>query len=205
MRNIKSVAAAVLAAHIKERIPVLQHVHSVWAEPEEANAYPCAVIVLRRSAYEPNQAGEVLDRDDGVVVTLGRWSATFELRLYATTPTQRGDLEQAVIDLFMEAEGLPGVIPLPLPNLFVSGAPTVYQPVVAFDITSAEWREEMAFAKKRFSFIDVDASLPVLALRNAPNIEQLVSALASQPAESPATMASEEVEIDEDGTIGPPT
>lgn len=198
-------AADLLADYIGRKIPEFKHIHSVLAEPEEINAYPCAVISASQSslAFHPEQERSELETgDDSEVVCVGNWTGTFEVRIHETTPAGRDALEARVTELFLEREGAPGTLVLESPPLVVQGVGTLYRAPIAYDIVESEWREELAFSKKRFAFIDVEVVLPALMHRqDRPRIQQLILAVSNDLDAVITDPSVTQYEVSEDGDL----
>lgn len=175
--NLKRAAAKALAAHLEAAIPALAgKVHTVSAEPEEYAAYPSLYILPGKMTPELLGEEEVDDSaEDTLLVEIGDWTGTWELRIPGKTPLEREELEQQVLDAFFAREGAGALIEVSIQRVVAGGVTTQHTATASFGIDASEWSEEFSFSKKRFSFLDVSAEIPILVLRtNIPTINELI-------------------------------
>lgn len=199
--NLKRQVAKQLAAYLEAQVPELAgKVHTVHAEPETYAAYPSLYILPGRSTPDWSQERDADDTLPGkLLVELGAWTGTWELRIPGKTPYEREELEQKVLDAFLQREGTPGLVVVEVANVVVGGVTTTHTARAGCSLDSAEWNEEMSFEKKRFSFLDVSVEYPILALRSdVPTIEVLDLA---ENGDLDSDVVEETVEIESDGTI----
>jgi hypothetical protein len=144
-------------------------------------------------------SGGTRSTDTGKVLEeVGEFLGTFEIRLYATSPAKREELEQDVIDLFMSSAHRPGIILGQTGNLTIQGAATLYSAPIAFSLEETEWREEFAWENRRFSFLDVRVEFPALVLQDAYTIKSLRTAITQDLG---SDVPDEVVEVQDDGSI----
>lgn len=202
--NIKRITAQVLASYLSANIPDLAgKVHTVAPGPEEKATFPCATVlatgVMEFEAHNETDVWWDAVVDSGKVLEeVGEFLGTFEIRLYATSPAKREELEQDVIDLFMASPHRPGIIMQSTGNLTVMGAATLYSAPIAFSLDETEWREEFAWENRRFSFLDVRVEFPALVLQDAYTINSLRTAITQDLG---SDVPDEVVEVQDDGSI----
>lgn len=142
---------------------------------------PALVIVPRSLTFTPWQDSEVLDCDDPAAVNnslvhVGDFEGTFEFRLYTGTQYDRGELEQKILDQFMADQ--PGQTVALSSPVVLGGVTTLYPALIVARLEDEEWREELAFAKKRYAFLDASVSFPALSMRTVATIEEIELAIA---------------------------
>lgn len=201
--NLKRIAAQTFATWLVGKVPSLSgKIHTAQEGPNERAAFPCVSILMRSMTFDPAQADELWwneDTDDGkLLMNVGCFSGTCEVRVYAKSVAERESLEQQILHALMAEPMSPGVVSLQTPEVTVNSLVTLYQAPVAFCLDDAEWREEFAFENRRFSFIDLDAMFPALVTRDAYTIETLVTALNH---DIDSDIPDEQVSINEDGDI----
>lgn len=174
------------------------------ADAGRTQGWPSLVIDPRRMAYHPDQAEEVFEPSPGaVVMNVGRHEGPVQLRLGAATPFERYELEQRVLDLFLETPLHPGV-------LFsqVTACANLGPFTAAWELDEDEWGDEKAFSQEFYSDMTVLGIIPALVTRReAYTIQQLLLGInyTQTPTDgSPPAFTSSEVEVvqvNEDGTI----
>jgi hypothetical protein len=77
--------------------------------------------------------------------------------------------------------------------------------VISFSLEEESWTEELAFSKKRDSFLNLNAWYPVLVNRSSTyTIDQLVLAFTEDlTTTDPTQIAVEEVQVNDDGSLTP--
>ena len=171
-----------------------------WEEPQ---VFPLLRIVpSEKFNFEPWQEEELDDTQPGLLLLeVGSFSGSVELRVCARTKKERELIEDAVQNVLFQREGAPGVLVAQTADLNVGGYATAYSAPVALVFNDEEWREEMVFAKKRYSFLTCEADFPMLVMRTGVyTIEQLVLAFTD---DINATTPEEEVIVNCDGTTSP--
>lgn len=197
--NLKREAAKALAAHLEAVIPSLAgRVHTVHAEPETYAAYPSLYILPSKMRLETAQD---LERDDAprasVLVEVGSWVGTWELRIPGRSPYERQELEELVLQEFLAREGAPSTLVVAMAAVELDGVASTHRPSATFCLDAAEWDEEKSFSKQRYSFLDIDVEYPALTVRRAAPIEEPILAIGELDADTP----DEEVVVDADGGI----
>jgi hypothetical protein len=209
------------AVAFRDAAPSLTDVQVTHAPPDQSATYPVLALLPERFVLEPHHDDEVLD-DDGepvmadattALMEVGTLRGTVRLWLAARTMPERARLEERIVAAFF-ADGLaPGRLQVTLDNVEVLGVATGASWPVAFFLENSEWREELVFSERRWSFLQVDVDIPVLVLRkDAAIVTTLVAALTTDLAtqiDDPADVASppltdlEQVTVADDGSVGP--
>lgn len=210
--NMKRIVANALANHLASNIAGLSgKVTAVAAGPDENLNCLAVKIIPDRFDFDPSNPDDIYwdeNTDDGKVVTdVGSWVGNFTLELYATSPAEREEYEQAIIDLFTSTEWAPGTLFIDTPALTIMGYISLHQAQIKFRLEDETWVDEMAFESKRYSFLDVYVDYPALVTRNAATIEDLQLAFSSDLDAVITTMADvddgDQVQVQEDGTTLP--
>lgn len=205
--NIKRIVGKAIADYIAANVTGLSgRVSEVLDGPEQAMVFPSATVLPDALTYEPQQADEVYwrtDIDDGkIVLNVGDFAGTYELRLYTKTRPERELYEQRILDLFLSTQDAPGTIYVNTPTLTVGGYVSLYSAQIQVRLDSEQWREEFAFENRRYVFIDLDIAFPALVSRNAPTMESLRVALTNA---LDSNVPDEVVEVQLDGSTLPST
>lgn len=189
-----------LICAIEAAVPELAGNICKMGEPHQARTWPTLQIIPVRFRYFPMQEHEHkgLGRSRAVF-DVGRHEGTVQLRLGATTPYQRWELEDALLHLFLSQEHRPGVL--------VQTIDECHDAVVAWELMDDEWQNEMVFTKEFFSLLTVRAQIPALVYRDSVyTIEELRLSLTedlhTEYSQLPASRI-ETVSIDEDGNMTP--
>lgn len=189
-----------LICHVESNIHELRGKICKMGEPHLQRVWPTLQILPIRFKYYPMQEHEYLGVSASkAIFDVGRHEGTVQLRLGANTPDERWELEQKMIDLFLEPEHRPGVL--------VTTIEDCYDAVVVWELDDDEWRNEAVFTKEFFSLLTVRVQIPALVLRDSVyTIEDLRLSLTEDlhTAYSELPAASiETVQVDEDGNITP--
>jgi hypothetical protein len=168
-------------------------------DEEDQSAYPALVIIPLQMQFD--ECNDIV-RDDTVVdkalVEVGAFVGRCELRLYARTPSERELWEQPVLNAFHQQELATGTMVLQGPSgITVNGTTFGFKSQGALMLDTVEWRDEMVFDAKRYSYIECDFVFGVYATRNAYNMDHLVIALNNDLG---SDVADEEWSVAEDGT-----
>lgn len=207
--NMKRIVANALANHLASNIAGLSgKVSAVAAGPDENLNCLAVKILPDRFDFDPADADDVywdsVTDDKKVVTDVGSWVGNFTLELYTTSPAEREQYEQAIIDLFMATEWAPGTLFIDTPALTVMGYASLHQAQIKFRIQDETWVEELAFENKRYTFLDVYVDFPALVTRSAATIVDLQLAFSSDMDLVITTMAQvddgDQVQVQEDGT-----
>ncbi len=189
--------------------------------PDRGTPYPSIVLEPGAGRWEVtlwqrdvvrDDAGELVEVDGGAyrVVQIGVLSGEIRLWCAGETPEKRGPRHDAVLNAFAGDELAPGRLVVAVANVPVVGLATALTAQVGV-FCEGEWREELVFAERRWSYIDLPAEMPVFGLAAEPVVEQMVAYLTGDldtPVTEPADVAdlseSEAVLINEDGSLSPP-
>lgn len=200
-----------LANALRAVLPATVDVQACAADWEEPTKFPAVRVLPGKFTFEPWQEREVDDSQaDKLFLEVGEFEGDVEIRISARSRREREVVEDLVMNYFLSREFSPGVQTTTLPSgMTVGGFATTYQATCAFAVEDGEWREEMAFADKKFSFLDVEAWFPALVVRsNVYTIDQLVLALdtdaqadVDDAPTTPQPASEEDLLIADDGTV----
>lgn len=201
-----------LAAALKAALPPTVDVGACAADWEEPTKFPAVRILPGKFTFDSWQEEEVDDTQaDKLFLQVGEFVGNVEIRVSARSRREREVVEDLVTHYFLERPYTPGTQITILPEALVGGCVTSYKAFCAFTLEDSDWREEMVFSSKRFSFLDVEATFPALIVRkNVFTIEQLVLVLEADvradvnvvPTD-PTTIGGEDLIVNEDGTTTP--
>lgn len=174
------------------------------ADPRKELALPSVTIDPVRWTYHPDQALEVYEpAPNAVVMNVGRHESDVALNIGAKTTSKRYELEQKILNLFLETPLHPGI-------LFgqVTACECLGPFVAVWELESDEWRDDRAFDQQFYSQIMLTATIPALVTRrDVYSIEQLQLGLNMtadpQDGDPPAItdLSVDLVQVNEDGTI----
>lgn len=113
-----------------------------------------------------DDAGDVLFPANGRPLTeVGTWEGECTIWCQHRTAPEREALEDLIVAAFNE-EVAPGRLQVTVSNVTVDSVVTTYDVDVAFFmLPSVEWREELVFSERRWSFLPIETSIPILVLR----------------------------------------
>lgn len=167
MSVIKRACLEALASALRTALPPSVDVAAVAADYEEKTTFPSVRILPGRFTFDSSQEQEVDDAQaDKLFVQVGEFVGNVEVRVCAKSRAQRENVEDVVLNWFLSPEWTPGTRTVLLPSgVLVGGWATTYQAPCTFELNEEEWREEAVFSDKRFSFVELDATFPALAVR----------------------------------------
>jgi hypothetical protein len=196
--NIKREACRAVANAISENVPALNGKCDAGQADEEVLAsYPSLRVIPRRFSFTPFEDEEIdLGSPTMQLVNLGDFEGQVELRIYELSQFKRGELEEAVLGYMMSTEGGSGSFFCRTAPLTLGLRDTLYSAPIIACLDDEDWREEMAFDKKRFSFLTLSVNYPALVVQDAPDILELYLAIAR---DLNATTPDETVLVDENG------
>lgn len=200
--NIKRIVCKAVADYFATNVAGLAgKVSSVMPGPEQKTLFPSALVETSRFEFEPENPDDLSDELDTVaVIQVGEFQGMAELKVYATTPAEREQYEQRIMDLFIADPEAPGTLYIDTPPLTVNGQATLYSAQIKVRLESADWEEEYAFENRRYSFLDISFAYPALTTQTVANINSLQLALANLTDDPDET-----IEVQEDGSIEPVT
>lgn len=210
MSVVKLEAFRSLQAHLELNLAALsadrdgRHVKVQQVPPDVKLTFPTLAIVASRFRFEARQEGVAARLDNStVLVNVGSWSSTVQIRLACATPSDRFGIQEEIEQLFFQREDAPGVL-LTAP---VSGD-LPDDVVFSWDIGDADWLEEYAFSAQEWSVLEVDAVIPALVTRSGVySMNDLRLGITSDLglAETSAAFDSltNKVRVNEDGTVTP--
>lgn len=199
--NLKRVVSTAIANYLAANVTGLSGLVSDKKEgPDKQTAFPSAALETDSFRFVPEDPDEVYwdeDTDDGkLVLSVGEFEGSGEIRLYCKTVPERELYEQRILDLFLSQQGSPGTLYITTPQLTVNGYVALHTVEIKVRLESEEWQEEFAFENRRYSFMDISFAYPALTTRDAATIESIQLALAGLTGDADETIA-----IDEDGTV----
>lgn len=171
------------------------------AESPKMRQWPHLSITPIKFVYYPDQASEHKELGSTrVIMNVGRFEGTVQLRLGAATTDKRADLEEKVLSVFLRTPGHPGIL--------FAEVPAVHDAIVAWELLDDAWQDEMAFEKKWFSILTVTMQLPALVTRDSVyTIDDLRTSLTEDLTTDAADLPASDVEtvkIDEAGDLSLP-
>lgn len=220
MSRLLAAACRLLGAACKDAAPELATISTVQAPPEEASVYPALALLPERFRLVAHGDEEVVDDDGDPIMTnattavmeVGSLRGTVRLWLATRLTAERARLEEKVVSAFFQDDLAPSRLLVTLENVEVLGVATGADWPVAFMIDTTEWREELVFSERRWSFIQLNVDIPVLILRkDAALVTTLVAALTTDITTTvddptdvavPPLTSLEQVTVADDGTIG---
>ena len=158
-----------LGAYIEAAIPELRgHIEIVQVPPEQPMTFPSLAIVGSRFRYSNSQEDEARDEDEvaiqpdgtSLVVNLGAWETTVQLRLACATIADRFALQESLTELFLQREGAPGVL-----CTTVTACPALGNILATWTLNDSEWEDDKAFSSQHWAVLDIDGTIPVLVTR----------------------------------------
>lgn len=209
--NIKNEIFQALVAYLKTQLqggtPPLTT--KLIAEGEEVLKFPSLGILPGMFTFDPCNELERDDSTDGrLLVEVGSFIGTAELRIYANNAPEREQWGQRIEDAFMRRVGAPGIVVVQTPPVKVRRTDntlitTLHQALAAFELNESRWEDEMVFAKKQYQYNTIDVAYPVLVLRegaDAYTMEDLQLAFAD---EVNAAAPDSSLVVNVDGTVTP--
>lgn len=199
--SIKMAACTALQAALQAALPGVT-VTVPQAAFNKDVVYPSIAIVPGQFNYDSNFQEHEQDTTvtGQLLVSVGDFEGTVELRLAAQNQFQRQELEEQVLQVFLATEGAPGMLITQTPAVKVGGVQYLYQAIAAFEWDQRAWREEMVFNDERYSYLTLNAAFPALASRQAYTIETLVLAIGHDLEDETVDY---EVQINSDGSMTP--
>lgn len=226
--NIKRQAVEALATAIAAGIPALsltdgpmtKNVFTRVSDDDKYETYPSMYVLPGRGTFTPFPDGNEVwsDNQGNVMWEVGSFEGVCEIRAAHVTPSQREVLEQLILDQFFCQEALnfapgldrddmsSGIIIASIPNLVCRGIVTDHTAHVSLLLDSEEWREEFAWGKRRYSFMECTMTWSAYRLVKAiPTIEELPLDLGAVDPNDPIDGSvvpdnTEEVFVQEDGS-----
>lgn len=207
MSLIKRAMADAFVDYLRCRLPpsLGVNVEAIQAEAaswEEPTKFPSVRILPQKFTLDPSQETELDDSSpDKLLLDVGDFIGTIEIRVSAKTRPSRLIVEDAVLNVMLEREFTPGIVVLQTKPVVVGGYVTAEAAVCTVELQDENWRDEQVLAKRRYTFMTLDAAYPALVVRTAYPINQLVMAFTEDlNSDSPAT---EDTIVNEDGTTSP--
>ena len=206
MAIIRLSALEALVKHITCEIPELEGQVCVGqADASHDLTFPSLFVKPISWTFNPFQAEEVYDpAPDRVVMNVGYWEGEVQLQLGAVTAYQRYELEQKLIDLFLETAMAPGVLETQVTDCRDKLGPFW----AAWYLESDRWEDESAFDQQFYSTIIAEGVLPALVTRKgAYTIRQLQLGITEDfnltvdETTFNTNPAVDVVQVNEDGTI----
>lgn len=143
---------------------------------------------------------------DQLAIQVGDLTGQIEIKLGATNAGQRDDLEDRVLNAFLEAHnqegnGRPGVLVVQLDSFTIAGKAALASVPVAYVLQTETWQEELVFEKKRYSSLVVDVDMPAIVIREGiPDIDTLVLAITDDLTSADPAL-TDQLSVSEDGDV----
>ena len=175
------------------------------AAPSHRLEFPSMSIRIERSKYWPDQEDIHYEcSPNSVVLNVGRHIQELRLRLGASSSSQRGAIEQKIINLFLVTDGHPGIIFSQLTACSELGPFTA-----AWELEDEDWQNEKAFDRQLYSELKITGILPALVTRRGVyNMNQIqlgldIGPMVDPTSDPPEFSTLEVIQINEDGTFSP--
>ena len=116
---------------------------------------------------------------DRLILCVGNFVGDLEIRVSSKDRPQREAIQTLLHESMFSQEGRRGTIVLTSPPLTIGGVATSVAAQIAYTLGSSGWRDEFAFDKRRWQFLDVEAELQMLVMLADPvyNMDTLVLSL----------------------------
>ena len=195
-----------LALQIEAAIPDLRDQTRVMqVPPDQSWAAPCLAIIPpeKHAFYRQQESEHDKPTPSSLVVEVGWWTGTAQLRLAHATPAQRNEFEEKITQLFWQRENAGGVLLSPVTACRDYGRFTA-----SWELEDSGWDDEFAFSSQHWSVSELSVTIPALVTRQGVYaIDDLRLGL-TQDFTTPATSAAFDampghVRVNEDGTITP--
>ncbi len=217
MSTIAFQALDKLRSTVETAIPSLSgKVRALSADAVQVEPFPGMVFVPQTFTAEwytemevsqPTTSTQLVQQGEGVL--------RVEVRIGAKHPAAREALQDSFTNLFQSSATAPGSLLLSTAALTLQGVATGYAAPFSCDLVSWEWNEERVFDVARFTFLELDMTLPILYLRGATagtevyTISAIQLALTKDLTTTPDATASnltivETVQVDSDGVLEAP-
>lgn len=205
--NLRKEAAKALGAFIASQVPEFaSKFHVGQPDPEKQAEFNGLCILPGNYSFMSDSEEEVDDTQASrLLVEVGTFEGTCEIRVYARHQTTRDDLEDKIMQALCSREGSPGTVVFAVQNLTVNGTKWNYKPPCTYSLSGSDWHDEFAFEHRRYSFIEMDSWLPMLINRDGVYaIRQMVLALTDDlVTDNAAPIPLEQYLVNEDGTVAP--
>lgn len=142
---------------------------------ESDTVFPSVAILPRKHRYVPIVYQEInIDNASHLLTKAGTMDGTVELRVYATTASDRELIEQRITEAFHSQSPLrPGIVVLETAPFNYGGISWPNKALVAYELGDEDWQEEMVFSDKRYSFINLTSQYEVFISHNIGNINEI--------------------------------
>jgi len=167
-KSMRLEALLALKAAIEEAVPELRtdmpgkaHVIVGKALPSKNACFPALVIDPIRFRYLPDPEHDFFEPDPShIVLCVGRFEATIQLRLVAATPAERFEYQEKILEAFLRTEGHPGVL-----LTEVDAIPELGTWLAAWEFDEDEWQDEKVFDQQLWAVATLTGVLPALVTR----------------------------------------
>ena len=199
-------ALRALAAEIDASVPDLKSKTEIHQVPPDYKAgWPrVAVIAGGAMRYEPRQEYvKTRVSDSAIVVNVGSWITTAQIRLGCATPAERFALEEKLTEMFWRVENQPGLL-----LTTVTACPHLGDILASWDIGDTDWADEFAFSSQYWTVLSLDAVIPALVTREGVYSLNELRLGVTDDFSLPETSAAfdtltQKVTVNQDGTVTP--
>ena len=209
---VRYAALSALGTAIVAAVPALGgRVVLVHAEAEDDARFPSVALVPSGPFPFTSEVEDEYGTDATIItgatsaqlLRVGMHTGTVQLQVFGQAAVEREEYGERLLAMFYSAQGS---LTLDATGLRVNGQDLVpaFAVPVTFDLTSDEWKDEMVFAKERFSFVELELTYPAMLLLQSGvyTITQLVHQYtADLAATTPAI--DEAFTVASDGTLTP--
>lgn len=195
-----------LQAQIESAISELDgHVRILQVPPDQSWSAPSLALIPpeRHGFYRQQESEHSKPTTSTLVVEVGWWTGTAQLRVAHATQAQRNDLEERLTQLFWQRENAGGVLLSPVTACSDYGNFTA-----SWELNDSGWDEEFAFSSQHWSVTELSVTIPALVTRQGVySIDELRLGLTQDFSVSATSAAFDAmpglVRVNEDGTITP--
>lgn len=174
MSSVKYMAAKELADFIQQFVNDVPVVAQQQAYDKDAN-FPSIAILPGKHVFVPCISQEVNTEDQQKTLAKAGWmEGTTEIRIYSTLAPQRDLIEQRISEAFFAQDQLrTNCICVEIPAFNYGRTNWPNKAVAAYEINDLDWQDEMVFADKRYSFIELNSTYEVFVSYNQPTINEI--------------------------------
>jgi hypothetical protein len=170
-------------------------VTATQADYEDEAGHPSVVVLPRRMKFMQWQDDE-LDESvpDKLLVNVGEFEGTAEIRIVGLGKYERGLVEQAVLDALLSGD-VPGTTVLQAAPVKVGATQYEHEPLIAYTLDEEDWREELVFENERYSFLTLGLNYEAFASRDVWILDQIVLAFTEDLDSAPSTLVTEDTTL----------
>ncbi len=168
MSQVIRAALNALKADLENVSGMTGKVRAVAPDAQDVEFSPGITLVAQKFKFLVTQR-EAISRPTSTsqLWQVGRLEGKVQIRVMGKEPAVREAVSEGVFARFFSQTGRRGTLLLETDALTLAGTATLYEAPCSFTLASAEWNEERVFDRKRYCFMDVDCSVPLLVAEAA--------------------------------------